>query len=358
MKYKKIISVLACLMFIVSTGCMSSEVRDVQNKINALPDTYSLDVEESLNDAKSVYESLEEKDRKSIDKSRIDSLEISKAVFEVQSVIDSLPEEYNIDSEESCKQAVSALGNMDSSLKGTVNTEKLDNFNSQRTEKLNSLISTMKSTKGRTPKNEADYIDRDYKALKECHDIIMAMPDEYLSDVDFEKIDKKAGNLKNVMDDVMSRVSSQPSIDTLSDFVKDAQEITDKFSIIGDEGIYAGLAIINLHETVIDYVNGFQFAPNGKAKVRSVMDKFLKSEEDDDIGTYYMTPAYLNDAFIELVAESTETLNLYNNIDFDSKNKTLPDMITDISEKSDNANSGTSGEMPTETATATKSVTE
>lgn len=333
MNYKKIVALLAGMTML--TGCMSSEAKNAQEKIDLLPDSYSEEIEDALSDAKSIYDALEDKDKENVDRKRIDDLENSKIVFLTQSAVDLLPEEYSVEAESICKDAIKQLADIDSSLAGSVKTERLDNFNAQRNEKINSLISSMDAKASESPEEESKSVDRNYKIVKECHEIIMAMPDEYLSEVDFEKLNSKLSSLVNVIDGIFTKVENMPSGERLSDFTDEALSITKKYSLTKEsDKIFIDLAVINLYENVMEYIEAYKYAPHGKEKVETVLSNLLHAYENQDIVSYSMAPAYLNDAFIELVKENLDSIECYDGIDNIRNN--LVSIISDIYEKEEN----------------------
>lgn len=331
MNYKKMVVLLASMIML--TGCMSSEAKNAQKKIGLLPDSYSEEIEDALSEAKRLYDALE--DKENVDRKRIDDLENSKIVFLVQSAVDLLPEEYSIEAESICKDAIKQLADIDSSLAGLVKTERLNSFNAQRTEKINNLISSMDTKASESPEEESESVNRNYEIFKECYEIIMAMPDEYLSEFDFETLSAKLSSLVNVIDGIYTKIENTPSGDRLTDFTNETLSITSKYSILeASDQTFIDLAVIKIYEDVMDYIEGYKYAPQGKEKVEMVLNNLLHAYENKDLVSYSMAPAYLNDAFIELVKENLDSMKCYEGID--SKSTALIDMTADIYERTEN----------------------
>ncbi|MCM1505730.1 MAG: hypothetical protein NC177_01145 [Ruminococcus flavefaciens] len=336
---KKIIAfIVAITMCVGFSSCgeskESKEVKEVQAKIDSLPENYSEDIEEALNNARSSYEALNDEDKEAVDKSRIDNLEISK----IQNIVDTLPDDYSIDSEETCKEIISVLNDLDDSLKESLNMEKLDNFNSQRTEKINSLLSSIDSSK-----EDADSIKKVYDSLNELLTISQAMPKMYLADLDFNGISGKINRLKNTISDINKEIVDYT--ETSKNLTSYALAVTD---ITKEEPYYVMQYCINLKEFINDCPS-----KTYTSQAISAVDDLFSAASSDKLNTYFSWMDIYN-AIVDLMTDNQSYFEGYVNIDMDNIYESLDTIKKDfdsIAEKASETDTDDTEEI-TETTTA------
>ncbi len=89
---KKLISIaLALTICTLFVSCRSSDIKNAQELINALPDTYTSDAEQAFNDAKAAYDALPEEDKHSIDITKMETLESAKKASDIMEIVKKLP---------------------------------------------------------------------------------------------------------------------------------------------------------------------------------------------------------------------------------------------------------------------------
>lgn len=333
---KKIIAfIMAFTMCVGFYSCgESKKAKEVQAKIDSLPENYSDDIEEALNEARSSYEALDDEDKKAIDKSRIDNLEISK----IQNIVDSLPDDYSTDSEETCKEVISVLNDLDDSFKESLNMEKLDNFNSQRTEKINNLLKSIDSSK-----KDADSIKKSYDSLNELLTISQAMPETYLADVDFNKISGEINGLKSNV--IKIRKELEDYVTTVSNLASYTEVIMD---ITKEEPYVVMQYCINLKKLINDCP-----LKTYTSRAISAVDDLFDAAADHELDKYYSW-VDICDALVDLVTDNQNYFSSYSDIDIDNIYKSLDTMKKDfdsIAEKTSETDTENSEET-TETTTA------
>ena len=68
----------AALMAASMTGCgLSEEGKHAQSLLNALPETYSAEIDAQLEEARAAYDALPDEEKEKVDKSALDALEQS-----------------------------------------------------------------------------------------------------------------------------------------------------------------------------------------------------------------------------------------------------------------------------------------
>lgn len=330
---KKIITfIVAITMCVGFSSCgepkESEEAKEVQAKIDSLPENYSDDIEEALNDVRSLYEALNDEDKETVDKSRIDNLEISR----IQNIVDSLPDDYSADSEENCKEVISVLNELDDSFKESLNMEKLDNFNSQRTEKINSLLSSINSSK-----KDADSIKKSYDSLNELLTISQAIPETYLVDVDFNEISGEINGLKNTIRKIIGEIGAYTV--TSEKLTSYALAVTD---ITKEEPYYVMQYCINFKEFINDCPS-----KTYTSNAISAVDDLFHAASSHKLDTYFSWMDIYN-AIVDLMTDNQEYFSSYTNINIDNIYESLDTMKKDfdsISEKASETDTEDSEEI-------------
>ncbi len=76
MKKKCNIAITALALTIMLTGCgLSEEGKHAQSLLNALPETYSVEIDAQLEEARAAYDALPDEEKEKVDKSALDALE-------------------------------------------------------------------------------------------------------------------------------------------------------------------------------------------------------------------------------------------------------------------------------------------
>ncbi len=81
---RKIMAMIVALasMGIVLTGCgVSQEAKDVQAMIDQMPETYSVEINDDIANARTAFDALNENDKKNVETKRLDDLETSEKAY-------------------------------------------------------------------------------------------------------------------------------------------------------------------------------------------------------------------------------------------------------------------------------------
>ena len=128
-----------CSLCFMSTGCMSEEAKNIQKQIDTLPESYSEDIDDTINAIRNSVDQLTEEDRNDLSVSTLEKLEnerIDRLAEKIQKSIDALPDEYSKDIDEKLSEINIAYEQESDEVKNKVKPERLQKLLIQQIQTL------------------------------------------------------------------------------------------------------------------------------------------------------------------------------------------------------------------------------
>ena len=232
---KKLISVFLAVSMLASlASCTSKEVKNAQSLIDALPDTYTENIEQSFSDAKAAYEILTDEDKAEVDNTKINQLEISKKVYGVQVVIDALPDEYTEGDDKIIEDAKAAYNTLSADEKSMADDTKITaleeskkEFEEREIHKYARIVNVeVEAYASKT--TDLKGINACYNQLLRLNDVINSVPEESCKYIDFDRISAKNTELTKAVYRIKSELKEID--ETLAEFTDIYTSMNDKIS--------------------------------------------------------------------------------------------------------------------------------